>query len=129
MSFVRFVIEEKDPNSGGRQGLFQALATLEDRGELLSEDHDTYARTSKWFEQNLNEPRRFVRSSNPSAKRIAISWFKDTATRHIDAMRTLAGIAEAHGLTVRMIATDRPGYVVYEDEFQVTAVPFRDTGA
>lgn len=39
----------------------------------------------------------------------------------------MQSILEAYGLLTEMIKTDRPGYVVYEDEHQVTAFPFRDT--
>jgi hypothetical protein len=30
---------------------------------------------------------------------------------------------------VDLIRCEKPGYVVYEDEFQVTAEPYADTGA
>jgi hypothetical protein len=36
-------------------------------------------------------------------------------------------ILEAHGVVVERIRTQRPGYIVYEDEHQVAAYPFADT--
>ncbi len=42
-------------------------------------------------------------------------------------MRVMAHILEAHGVHTEMIKTPRPGYIVYEDEFQVTAEPFGET--
>lgn len=129
MAFVRFVVHRNDPDSGRRQGLFQALGELDDRGELGPEEHATYTETRDWFRRHLRKPRSFTRSSKPHAKRVAISWFKDTAEQHIRRMRILVGIAEAHGVAVEMIRTERPGYVVYEDRHQVTAEPFSDTGA
>jgi hypothetical protein len=39
--------------------------------------------------------------------------------------RELARILEAHDIAVEMITRSRPGYVVYEDEFQAVAEPFR----
>ena len=42
-------------------------------------------------------------------------------------MYELAAILEAHNVIVDVIQTPRPGYVVYEDEFQVTAKPFFET--
>jgi hypothetical protein len=39
----------------------------------------------------------------------------------------LAVLLEHHGIATKKIRTDRPGYVVYEDAFQVAAVPFNDT--
>jgi hypothetical protein len=32
-------------------------------------------------------------------------------------------------VAVEMITTERPGFLVYEDEYQVVAEPFADTGA
>jgi len=39
----------------------------------------------------------------------------------------MIAILENHGVHVRTIKTVRPGYVVYEDEFQVVAAPFADS--
>lgn len=44
-------------------------------------------------------------------------------------MRSLQQILEAHGIRVEIIRTDRPGYIVYEDAYQIAAEPFQDTGA
>jgi len=33
-------------------------------------------------------------------------------------------ILEQHNVYVRVLKTDRPGYIVYEDEHQVVAEPF-----
>ena len=32
---------------------------------------------------------------------------------------------ERHGIYVKKIVTDKPGYLVYEDEWQVVAEPYR----
>jgi hypothetical protein len=40
--------------------------------------------------------------------------------------RELVAILEAHDIRTEMITSDRPGYVVYEDQYQVVAEPFRD---
>ena len=76
---------------------------------------------------NLNVPKRFALSKRPHAKAQALSWFKDTAAIHIAQMRAYGNILESYGLTVRMIKTERPGYIFYEDEYQVAAYPFADT--
>jgi hypothetical protein len=66
-------------------------------------------------------------SPRPHAKDQALSWFKDTATEHISQMRAFAAILELHDIQVEIIKTDRPGYIFYEDDFQVAAYPFADT--
>lgn len=129
MGFVRFVIRGLDEDSGRRQGLFQALGDLSDRGELLPQEKQTYDEACRWFRKNLRTPGKLTRSSKPHAKKVALSWFKDAATEHVRRMRDLAAILEAHGIATEMLRTNRPGYVVYEDRFQVSAEPFRDSGA
>ena len=32
-----------------------------------------------------------------------------------------------HGPAVEIVKTRRPGYILYEDDHQVAAIPFRDT--
>jgi hypothetical protein len=42
-------------------------------------------------------------------------------------MRQLTEVLHRHDHSTKMLATERPGYVVYEDQFQVIAEPFKDT--
>jgi hypothetical protein len=67
------------------------------------------------------------RSSTRGARRPhacgkAVCWFKGSAGEHLAGVRELLPLLERHGAA-------RPGYVAYEDAYQVAAVPFRDTGA
>ena len=82
-----------------------------------------------WFKDNLAVPQRFNRSkSNGYYRRrtAGISWLKPTATEHIDKMRALVAILENNGYyRVSEIPTERPGYVIFEDDHQVIAEPFR----
>jgi hypothetical protein len=39
----------------------------------------------------------------------------------------MVAILENHGVWIEMLKTARPGYVVYQDEFQVVAEPFSDS--
>ena len=125
--FVRFVIHKNDEDSGRRQGVFQALSDLEHAGVLFEHEQQQYDELYEWFRHNLKKPRSLSRSSKPHAKHVAISWYKDAAVEHITNMHALAQILQAHGVTVDVLYTERPGYVVYEDEFQVAAEPFKDT--
>jgi len=54
-------------------------------------------------------------------------WFKASAKDHIDKIREIIAVLENYDVSVRMIKTERPGYVVYEDQFQIVAVPFADS--
>lgn len=125
--FIRFVIHHIDSDSGRRQGLFQALADLEHSNELLIHEHIEYERISLWFRKNLKRPHNFSRSTKTHAKKVALSWFKAEATEHIANMRVFAQILREHDIEVDEVKSERPGYIVYEDPFQVAAEPFKDT--
>ena len=125
--FVRFVIKDRDRDSGRRQGLFQAAAALRDAGVLSAKDDDRLERIWGWFNKHLERPARLSLSSRPHSKAQAISWFRDTATEHIAKMREFQEVLERYGLAVQMLKAKRLGYIRYEDEFQVIAYPFSDT--
>jgi len=125
--FVRFVVLTPDPDSGHRQGLFMAMSNLNRWGALSSRDQADWNELKEWFDRHLERPDRFARAGRAHAKKVALSWFKPDATEHIARMRQIAVILGAHGYHVEMIRSDRPGYVVYEDEHQIAAEPFRDT--
>ncbi len=128
--YIRFVITDLDTDSGKRQGVFQALFELRDDGELFDYEETRLQELTDWFNENLKEPTSLRRAANKfhTVPR-AISWFKDYASTHLSKMRELVAILEAHDIRVEMIQTDRPGYIVYEDAHQISAEPFKDTGA
>lgn len=127
--YIRFVVHLKDEDSGKRQGIFQTLVVVREMGLLYAYEVERVKEIHKWFNNNLDKPSSFNRSSKPHASSKAISWFKDSAKEHIAHMRELGAILEGHGIEVLMLQTERPGYIVYEDEHQITAEPFPETGA
>jgi hypothetical protein len=44
---------------------------------------------------------------------------------HISRIWEIVRILERNGIYVKKIRTDKPGYVVYEDAWQLVAEPFR----
>ena len=122
--YIRFVIEEHDEDSQEPLGLFQAVADLRDDGHLSRDERVVADKIFAWFNKNLPEPERFSRSNKRSAKAVAISWFKPTAHEYIERMQGLAGILYAHDIPTKVVKTRRPGYIVYEDDYQVVAQPF-----
>ncbi len=56
-----------------------------------------------------------------------ISWLRSSATEHVNAMQRLADAVSKCGHEVREVRAERVGYVIYEDDVQVVAEPFRDT--
>lgn len=74
-----------------------------------------------WFSENLEKPTSFGRAK----VRRGICWFKTAATEHISRIWEMVRILERNGIYVKKIRTDKPGYVVYEDDWQLVAEPFR----
>lgn len=91
----------------------------------MKEQHD---RIREWFNDHLEKPTRFTASKPPFCrkKNKAISWFKDTAHEHLARIRLLVAILQNHDVPVRMLKTERVGYVVYEDQYQIVAEPFSE---
>jgi hypothetical protein len=125
--FIRFVVSMLDLRSGRRQGLFQAAADLRDTHALRDHEESRLQEIRDWFNKYLEKPSRMSLSPRPHAKDQELSWFKDTAAEHISQMRAFAAILELHDIQVEIIKTDRPGYIFYEDDFQVAAYLFADT--
>jgi hypothetical protein len=125
--FVRFVIKHIDSDSGRRQGLFQVARALRLSGWLTVLDQEHLKSIIDWFDTHLERPTRLAISSRSNGRDQAISWYRDSATRHIAKMRELQKVLERYGLRVEMIKARRLGYILYEDEFQVAAYPFTDT--
>jgi hypothetical protein len=84
-------------------------------------DADELNKLHAWFNENLEKPRFFGRNRLS----LGICWFKTSATEHISRIRQMADVLERNGIYARKIRTDRPGYVTYEDEWQLVAEPFR----
>jgi hypothetical protein len=125
--YLRFVTERVDGSSGKRQGIFQAAAELVEGRELRDYERAELEGVQWWFGVHLGVPDRFSRSRRSGAARRAICWFRSGARRLISRMHLMCWILNEHGLCTEMITTRRPGYVVFEDENQVAAVPFRET--
>ena len=127
-TYLRFVVPDVDEDSQMELGVFHAMGNLHGRGQLDPHEEEEYEGTREWFNQNLERPTRFTASKPPfhNKKSKAISWFKDSAHKHITRVRSLVAILRHHGVPVRMLRADRVGYVVYEDEYQIVAEPFAE---
>jgi len=125
--YIRFVIQARDKDSGRRQGLFLAISELEQANILHKKELNEWNEIYNWFRKNLKKPGKFSRSAKPHAKNVAISWFKDQAREHIMKMYNLRQMLIHYGINVDILCTNRPGYIVYKDNYQVAAEPFADT--
>jgi pyruvate-formate lyase-activating enzyme len=121
-------VHQRDEESGYRQGFIHATDELERCKVLSVHEAERLEQLLKWFKVNLPIPTRFSRTRNSyHKKKRALSWFKESALVQLERARELIELMREHGIVVEMIRTSRPGYVVYEDDFQVVAEPFADT--
>ncbi|MBL4673323.1 MAG: hypothetical protein JKX81_13780 [Arenicella sp.] len=125
--YLRFVIPENDEESGREMGVFTAGGILNDSGQLYDYEIKIRKQILTWFTNNLEVPDVQASASNYYSKPNAISWFKSSASTHISKMREYIEILKAHDIHVTQLVTERPGKIVYEDEHQVAAIPFKDT--
>lgn len=128
--FIRFVQLNRHPATGRRNGFFDAAYDVRN-SELVNYDIRKQCQSLiEWYVENLKKPSRFNRSRSKGAWRrntMGLSWFKPTAEQHIQKAHELAAVLSELGFVIEILKTDRPGYIVYEDEFQIVAEPFSDT--
>lgn len=125
--YLRFVVGAVDPDSGADSGIFQALGELLEHEDLPAHTRDELHAVRDWFRRNLKAPRKLNRSRRPHRTPKAICWFKPSAVEQIAKARAIVHVLQDLGVDVRMLKTDNPGYIVYQDDHQIAAEPFADT--
>ena len=128
--YVRFVTQDVHPESGYHAGLFTAAWSVRHAQSTPEADREALARLLLWFGRNMAVPTKFTRSRSKHAWKKnwrGLSWFRADAERHLKRMRKMSELLEPHGHSVSILETDRPGFVVYEDRWQVVAEPYADT--
>jgi hypothetical protein len=119
--FVRFVIGRKDEDSNVERGIFQAAALALEWRQITGSDAEELNEVQAWFNKNLEKPTSFGREKLHRG----ICWFKVGASEHISRIWDMVRILERNGIYVKKVRTNRPGYIIYEDEWQLVAEPFR----
>ena len=131
--YLRFVLRTRNADSGVRDGMFSAAyAAASDRAEYPAAVRQQLKELLNWFAENLKTPDRFHASHSKGRSDRAtkgISWLKPEAVEHIAKMHELASTLGECGYVVDVITSSRPGYVVYEDRYQIVAEAFADVGA
>lgn len=119
--FIRFVTFRIDPNSRCAEGIFTASHWLAEEGWLSDYEQSHLQELLDWFGQHLAEPSIFSRAADPGR---AICWFKPSARFHLARLWEIVAILENNDFFVRLLKSDTPGRIVYEDDFQIAALPF-----
>jgi hypothetical protein len=76
-------------------------------------------------QEKFTGTKKFSRKKNSSHKNtIGISWIKAENNELSKRLWELKQLVEMEGIQIEVIKTERQGYIVYEDDFQVVAEPF-----
>lgn len=129
--FLRFVRQAEVEGTAARAGFLNAAYELQTQEGI---DEATLARLNRligWFRKNLAVPPKFNRSNSKGDFRrqhtAGLSWFKASAEDHLSKAFELVALLSENGYPMTVLKTARPGFVIYEDDFQVVAEPFADT--
>jgi hypothetical protein len=129
VTYIRFEVPGSGQTEGVTNGIFKAAFELRDAPETPQWKSERIEALMDWFRKNLRRPDRFTSSKSKGAYRRnarGMSWFKDNAHDHLNRIREVQQLLADDGIVVLVRTTDRPGYIVYEDDFQVVAEPFRE---
>jgi hypothetical protein len=121
---------ERHGKSGFRDGFFRTAYRLRRETVMEPADHVQLSEILDWFDNNLDVPQRFNRSRSKGACRRnarGISWFKASAVEQISKAHQIAALLRRYGYEVFEVRTDRPGFLVFEDQHQIVAEPFAET--
>src|SRR5687767_7011096 len=100
VAFLRFVLSQRDPDSGVEEGVFQLAYRLRDDPSVSNENRARLTDHLSWFAKHLPEPKRFNRSTSKGFYRRTtkgIAWFRDSAAECLARMHEVKEILEAEG--------------------------------
>jgi hypothetical protein len=117
--YVRFVIGREGDDIQVERGIFQGAALALEWGNITGSDADELKNLLAWFGKNLEKPTSIGRDK----LRFGICWFKAGSTEHVSRIWEMVRILERNRIYVKKIRTDKPGYVIYEDGWQLVAEP------
>jgi len=118
-AYVRLAVSRMDRNSHCPTGVFIASSELRDSDYVPPELVDRIISIREWFNEHLPAP--------DEVDSRAIFWFKPGAGEPMRMIWKLAELLDEGGYPVSRATCRNPGKVVYEDDYQVAAIPFRET--
>ena len=119
--YIRFAIVWKDKENHFERGVFHAVTQALERRDITGSNAVELNDLLAWFGTHLQNPI----SEGRDKDRRGVCWFKVTAAEHISRVQQMVRILQRNGISVMRIRTDKPGYVIYEDEWQLVAEPAR----
>ncbi len=119
--FVRFVVGADAENAAWLTGVVTMARILHDDGKLYAYETELLEETFAWFNEHLPCPPFGEKLRIGEWTRDAVSWFRPDAREPVGRLWEIVAILKEHGVPVRLVTTEKPGRIVYEDEYQVVA--------
>jgi hypothetical protein len=117
MIFLRFV---ENTNNKIRPGIFKfAYELIESEPSLKFE---FLGEILIWFTKNLTPPDKFHKSGKEG-----ICWYKNSSKLFISRMYELCYLLETFGLEWKCLSTHNPGKIIFQDQHQIVAIPYKET--
>lgn len=121
VTYIRFQTRVQDAYSHRPTGVFMAVNALREINEVAPYHMAELERHLSWLRMHLKSPPVLKDDGNERA----LSWFHPRAKEPIKRVRAMVEILREYGVVIDQVSTDSPGYVVYEDGWQIVAKPFR----
>ena len=118
MGYIRFVVPRPHEDSHRLSGVFSVAFDHWVRDDLEKCDRHHLGVLLDWFGDNLASP--------PVNDTRALFWFHGCCNPCTQRIWELSLILRELGEHPRLLKTRRPGTIVYEDEHQIAALPFRE---
>lgn len=118
---IRFITRVIDSDSRVEQGIFQPAYRLRDDWEVPEHQREELRELLEWFGEHLPAPEVL---SHPRHK-TAISWFKPESKECITRVWSMVRILKQNGVVINKITTGNPGFIIYEDDWQIVAKPWQ----
>ena len=124
MRYIRFICDDEE-NGHDATGIVTTARALLDMGDLYDYEEELLEEHFEWLNDNLPCPPFSASLQEGTWSPHAVAWFKETAQEFVECFWNIVAILEEHDVPVRVLKTERPGKVLYEDEFQVVAEAYR----
>jgi len=124
--YIRFVADEiKDLSLA--DGIVTVAAGLKKDGKLHDYEVWMLEGIFQWLNDNLPCPLFKANRDSGRWTSDAVAWFKDTAATGelIGKFWEIVAILKEHNVLVKVLKSRKPGYIVYEDDFQIVAEIFK----
>lgn len=123
--YIRFITQFVNDEGETYTGIFSALRFIRERPLTQEEDVVHLKSIREWFNVNLEAPTKFSNANNKNPAPISLSWFKDSSKEHIKKIYEIREVLYKYGIIVEVVTAKNPGYIIYEDDHQVSAIPFK----